>query len=228
MINKIALGLEILLAEKLSLISGSRVGLICNPASVDHDLRHAADLCYRHPGVNLTALFGPQHGIRGETQDNMVEWEGFRDPRTGVMAYSLYGEFRKPTEEMLRDVDAQHLLGRLAKLAVKRIGHNASARVAEALPFNHVVLRLAANSVLRSEEGRQINVGATMKQVCGMPEIVIYGGRVANQSDARSADEREFFRQQNLQSERDLVNHKNRVSDDRKTSVNQLRRFSNL
>src|SRR5499426_4179899 len=123
---------------------------------------------------------------------------------------------------------AQHLLGRLAKLAVKRIGHNASARVAEALPFNHVVLRLAANSVLRSEEGRQINVGATMKQVCGMPEIVIYGGRVANQSDARSADEREFFRQQNLQSERDLVNHKNRVSDDRKTSVNQLRRFSNL
>src|SRR5262249_50216330 len=90
----------------------------------------------------------------------------------------------------------QHLLRSLAKLAVKRIGHNASARVAEALPFNHRVLRLAANSVLRSEEGRQINVGATMKQVCGMPEIVIYRGRVAYQSDARSADEREFFRQQ--------------------------------
>jgi len=106
MINKIALGLEILLAEKGSLISGSRVGLICNPASVDHDLRHAADLFYRHTGFNLTALFGPQHGIRGETQDNMIEWEGFHDPRTGVMAYSLYGEFRRPTEEMLRDVDA--------------------------------------------------------------------------------------------------------------------------
>jgi uncharacterized protein YbbC (DUF1343 family) len=105
MINKIALGLEILLAEKLSLISGSRVGLICNPASVDHDFRHAADLFHRRPDVNLTALFGPQHGIRGETQDNMIEWESFRDPRTGVMAHSLYGEFRKPTEEMLRDVD---------------------------------------------------------------------------------------------------------------------------
>src|SRR5262249_7429721 len=105
MINKIALGLEILLAEKLSLISGSRVGLICNPASVDHDFRHAADLFYRHPGVNLTALFGPQHGIRGETQDNMIEWEGFRDPRTSVIVYSLYGEFRKPTLETLRDVD---------------------------------------------------------------------------------------------------------------------------
>lgn len=106
MMNKIALGLEILLAEKYSLLSGSRVGLICNPASVDHDFRHAADLFHSHPGINLTALFGPQHGIRGETQDNMIEWEGFREPRTGVMAYSLYGEFRKPTEEMLRDVDA--------------------------------------------------------------------------------------------------------------------------
>src|SRR5215475_14268543 len=105
MINKIALGLEILLAEKLSLISGLRVGLICNPASVDHDFRHAADLLHRHPDVNLTALFGPQHGIRGETQDNMIEWEGFLDARTGIMTYSLYGEVRKPTEEMLREVD---------------------------------------------------------------------------------------------------------------------------
>jgi len=105
MMNKIALGLEILLAEKYSLIRGSRVGLICNPASVDHHFRHAADLLYSHTAVNLTALFGPQHGIRGETQDNMIEWEGFRDPRTGVMAHSLYGEFRKPTEEMLGDVD---------------------------------------------------------------------------------------------------------------------------
>jgi uncharacterized protein YbbC (DUF1343 family) len=103
--NKIALGLEILLAEKYSLIKGARVGLICNPASVDHDFWHAADLFHSHPGINLTALFGPQHGIRGETQDNMIEWKGFREPRTGVMAHSLYGEYRKPTEEMLSDVD---------------------------------------------------------------------------------------------------------------------------
>jgi len=104
--NKIALGLEILLEEKYSLVSGSRVGLICNPATVDHRFRHAADLFYHHPDINLTALFGPQHGIRGETQDNMIEWEGFRDSRTGVMAHSLYGKVRKPTEEMLREVDA--------------------------------------------------------------------------------------------------------------------------
>src|SRR5215468_8746236 len=123
---------------------------------------------------------------------------------------------------------AQHLLGRLAKLAVKRMNHNASARIAEALPLDHVVLRLAANSVLRSEKGRQIDVGMAVKQVGGVPEIVIYRSRVANQPDTRSANERESFRQQNLQSERDLVNHKNRVSDDGKTSVNQLCRFSNV
>jgi uncharacterized protein YbbC (DUF1343 family) len=103
--NKIALGLERLLADHTNLIKGSRVGLICNPSSVDHRFYHAADLFRSHPDINLTALFGPQHGIRGETQDNMIEWEGFRDPRTGVMAYSLYGEVREPTEEMLRDVD---------------------------------------------------------------------------------------------------------------------------
>src|SRR6058998_3515113 len=99
-------GLEILLDSKLSLLDGSRVGLIVNPASINSRFEHAADLFLQHAQINLTALFGPQHGIRGETQDNMIEWEGFRDPRTGVMAHSLYGEFRKPTEEMLRDVDA--------------------------------------------------------------------------------------------------------------------------
>ncbi|MGH9832271.1 MAG: exo-beta-N-acetylmuramidase NamZ family protein [Blastocatellia bacterium] len=104
--NKIALGLEGLLSEKTSLLRGARVGLICNPTTVDHNFRHAADLFCDHPNINLTALFGPQHGIRGETQDNMIEWEGFRDNRTGVKAYSLYGQVRKPTEEMLQDVDA--------------------------------------------------------------------------------------------------------------------------
>jgi len=103
--NKIALGLEVLLSERAELLRGARVGLICHPASVDHDFRHAADLFSKHPDINLTALFGPQHGIRGETQDNMIEWEGFHDARTGVMAYSLYGEVRQPTPEMLKSVD---------------------------------------------------------------------------------------------------------------------------
>jgi uncharacterized protein YbbC (DUF1343 family) len=103
--HKLQLGLEVLLTEKTSLLSGARVGLICNPATVDHNFRHAADLFHAHPDINLTALFGPQHGIRGETQDNMIEWQSFRDPRTGVMTFSLYGETRQPTEQMLQDVD---------------------------------------------------------------------------------------------------------------------------
>lgn len=103
--NKIALGLEVLLSERAELLRGARVGLICHPASVNHDFRHAADLFSQHTDIHLTALFGPQHGIRGETQDNMIEWEGFHDARTGVMAYSLYGEVRQPTPEMLKDVD---------------------------------------------------------------------------------------------------------------------------
>jgi uncharacterized protein YbbC (DUF1343 family) len=99
------LGLEVLLDSKLDLLAGARVGLIVNPAAIDSRFDHAADLFHQHPRINLTALFGPQHGIRGETQDNMIEWNTFRDSRTGLPAYSLYGETRKPTPEMLGDVD---------------------------------------------------------------------------------------------------------------------------
>ena len=103
--HPVKLGLEVLLAEQVGLLRNARVGLICNPATVDHAFRHAADLFHAHDQINLTALFGPQHGIRSETQDNMIEWQSFRDARTGVMAYSLYGETRKPSAEMLADLD---------------------------------------------------------------------------------------------------------------------------
>lgn len=98
-------GLEILLESKLSLLDGSRVGLIVNPASINSRFEHAADLFHQQPRIELAALFGPQHGIRGETQDNMIEWLTFRDKRTALPAYSLYGETRKPTPEMLADID---------------------------------------------------------------------------------------------------------------------------
>ena len=101
----IKLGIERLLIEKIDLVRGARIGLVCNQASVDHDFRHAADLCHAHPEINLTALFGPQHGIRGDVQDNMIETAHATDRKTGVPIYSLYSETREPTEEMLRDVD---------------------------------------------------------------------------------------------------------------------------
>src|ERR1041384_90158 len=67
----IQLGIERLLTSETNLLRDARVGLVCNQASVDHSFRHAADLFHEHPEINLTALFGPQHGIRGDVQDNM-------------------------------------------------------------------------------------------------------------------------------------------------------------
>ncbi|MEP6636477.1 MAG: exo-beta-N-acetylmuramidase NamZ domain-containing protein, partial [Acidobacteriota bacterium] len=101
----ITLGLERLLEERLDLVRGARVGLICNQASVDHGLQHAADLLHGHKDINLTALFGPQHGIRGDVQDNMIETAHAVDRVTGLTVHSLYSETREPTEAMLSDVD---------------------------------------------------------------------------------------------------------------------------
>jgi uncharacterized protein YbbC (DUF1343 family) len=101
----VVLGLEKLCESRKDLLKGSRVGLVCNQASVDHGLNHAADLLRGTEGVNLTALFGPQHGIRGDLQDNMIETPHTTDAETGLPVYSLYSETREPTEEMLREVD---------------------------------------------------------------------------------------------------------------------------
>jgi uncharacterized protein YbbC (DUF1343 family) len=103
--RQIKLGLEKLLEEQSHLIRGAKVGLICNQASVDHDFRHAADLLHEHPDVDLRGLFGPQHGIRGDVQDNMIETEHAVDPQTGLPIHSLYSETREPTESMLEDLD---------------------------------------------------------------------------------------------------------------------------
>jgi len=96
---------EKLLAERLDLLRGARVGLICNLASVTHELAHVADIFHGQDGIDLTALFGAQHGIRGDVQDNMVETPHVIDKETGLPVYSLYSETREPTEEMLDKVD---------------------------------------------------------------------------------------------------------------------------
>lgn len=101
----VTLGIERLLDEHLDSISGARVGLICNQASVDHDFHHIADRLFEHGRINLTALFGPQHGIRGDVQDNMIETAHAVDRVTGLPIHSLYSETRVPTAAMLEDID---------------------------------------------------------------------------------------------------------------------------
>ena len=98
-------GLDVLLRDGHAALAGRRVGLLCHPASVDARLRHAAGLLHADPRFDLRALFGPQHGYRGETQDNMIEWAGYLDPLTGLPAHSLYGEHRKPAPGMLEGLD---------------------------------------------------------------------------------------------------------------------------
>jgi uncharacterized protein YbbC (DUF1343 family) len=105
MVQPVRLGLEKLLEEEINLVAGARVGLICNQASVNHGYEHAADLVHKHPQIDLRALFGPQHGIRGDVQDNMIETGHAIDRKTGLPVHSLYSETREPTEGMLRDID---------------------------------------------------------------------------------------------------------------------------
>src|SRR5882724_3474246 len=100
----VVLGLEKVLQGGTSL-RGARLGLVCNQASVDHNYQHAADLVHQHPSIDLRALFGPQHGIRGDVQDNMIETEHAVDSETGLPIHSLYSDTREPTEGMLNELD---------------------------------------------------------------------------------------------------------------------------
>ncbi|HEY7786028.1 MAG TPA: DUF1343 domain-containing protein [Pyrinomonadaceae bacterium] len=103
--KQVILGVEKLIQDPAARLGNARVGLVCNQASVDHGFRHVADLFNEHPDIKLTSFFGPQHGIRGDVQDNMIETEHARDRETGLPIHSLYSETREPTEAMLKDVD---------------------------------------------------------------------------------------------------------------------------
>jgi uncharacterized protein YbbC (DUF1343 family) len=98
-------GIEILLKDNLSMIRGAKVGAVVHPASVLCNLRHTADALRECGAFRLVSLFGPQHGARGEKQDNMVESSFYRDPDTDLPVHSLYGETRKPAEDMLQDIE---------------------------------------------------------------------------------------------------------------------------
>lgn len=102
--EKVTPGIEVLLEEHLDWVEDKRVGLITNPTGVTSNLKSSIDVLYDHPDVNLTALYGPEHGIRGDREAG-EDVDSYTDEKTGVPVYSLYGETWKPTEEMLEDVD---------------------------------------------------------------------------------------------------------------------------
>ena len=88
-------------------LRGKRLGALLHPASVDANLHHTLECLREFDGdlFHLAALYGPQHGIKGHTQDNMIEWAGYTDPELGIPVYSLYGEHREPTPDMLSKID---------------------------------------------------------------------------------------------------------------------------
>jgi uncharacterized protein YbbC (DUF1343 family) len=100
-------GIDRLLADPglVKPLQGKRVALLAHPASVTRGLLHTLDALAALPEVQLTAAFGPQHGLRGDKQDNMMESPDFTDPLTGIPVFSLYGEVRRPTEAMLDTFD---------------------------------------------------------------------------------------------------------------------------
>ncbi|WP_374702776.1 exo-beta-N-acetylmuramidase NamZ family protein [Bacillus sp. UMB0893] len=102
--NKVTPGVEVLLKDQKELLKGKKVGLITNPTGIDSGLNSIVDLLNDDPEIELTALYGPEHGVRGDAQaGSSVEF--YIDEKTGLPVYSLYGKTKKPTPEMLANVD---------------------------------------------------------------------------------------------------------------------------
>ncbi|MCY8270680.1 DUF1343 domain-containing protein [Bacillus sonorensis] len=100
---KVAPGIEVLMNKK-GMLKGKKAGLITNPTGVDSRLNSSIDLLHQDPDIELTALFGPEHGVRGDAQAG-DKVESYIDEKTGLPVYSLYGDTRKPTPKMLKNID---------------------------------------------------------------------------------------------------------------------------
>lgn len=97
-------GIEVLQDMDFAPLKGKKIGLVTNPSGVDRNLRSTIDILFNAPGVELVALFGPEHGVRGDVYAG-GKVSDVKDERTGLPVYSLYGATRKPTDEMLRGID---------------------------------------------------------------------------------------------------------------------------
>lgn len=101
---RVKTGIEVLKAENFKPLEGKRVGLITNPTGVDNNLRSTIDILAAAPNVNLVALYGPEHGVRGNAHAGDAVTDA-KDAVTGLPVYSLFGKTRKPTADMLKNID---------------------------------------------------------------------------------------------------------------------------
>lgn len=102
--HRVEVGIEVLRDQQFKCLEGKRVGLITNPTGVDSNLKSTIDILYEAPNVNLVALFGPEHGVRGDVKAG-DKVEDIKDVTTGLPVYSLYGKTCKPAQDMLKDID---------------------------------------------------------------------------------------------------------------------------
>lgn len=103
---KVLSGLDVVSVQMPPQLRGKSIGILCHSSSITRDYRFITEVFGSGSGCRLAALFGPQHGISGQTQDNMIEWESTTDPVLGIPVHSLYGEHRKPTPRMLAGLEA--------------------------------------------------------------------------------------------------------------------------
>jgi uncharacterized protein YbbC (DUF1343 family) len=101
---KVLTGLDIISNKMPSYLEGRRLGILCHAPSINSHYKHIIDVFSSNKRCSIAAIFGPQHGLSGQTQDNMIEWEG--EPSQTIPVYSLYGEHRKPVAAMLHGVEA--------------------------------------------------------------------------------------------------------------------------
>lgn len=97
-------GADLIISKQFSLIKGKKLGIVTNHSALLQNKAHLIDSLFHMQDVKITALFGPEHGIRGDAPDGNTITHG-KDSKTGIPVYSLYGEIRKPTKEMLKDID---------------------------------------------------------------------------------------------------------------------------
>jgi uncharacterized protein YbbC (DUF1343 family) len=102
---RVLTGLDIISRKMPPFLEGKRLGILCHAASINSEFTHIIDVFRNNKSCHVAAVFGPQHGLHGQTQDNMIEWEGTTGSKNEIPVFSLYGEHRKPTPLMLKDIE---------------------------------------------------------------------------------------------------------------------------